>query len=326
MLDRRTSLALALALTAPVLAGCDEPLDEETDAASFRPGTGSGGIYLNTNRTLEVLWSELDVTGAWHDGVRLAGVQVPRDKSATTFLTLDQVWSSKGELRGRIGATNYGGAQFLGSRWKLQIEDPNLGVTTLTLTVQGYSYDPALQLHKYSFQYLNPVTKQNEPTCSETDLADQYRAVVYENITVDTDSGKIGKRPSTIYFACISGAVGKAATWNYKPYDPALGVEGFTAAVRSVRADYCGDGFSWTKPGNALQLKDVWGKHDFVDPKLDTEAIWTPSGAACLYSPRWDTEFKYDDVTCAGEHVKMCAPEDGLGSFAGAVIWSKRAP
>src|SRR5690606_27656085 len=106
-------------------------------------------------------------------------------------------------------------------------------------------------------------------------------AVLYEDLHVDMKQGDGQEMPDLINIACDQGAVAKAGIWGYKPYE--LGVEHFIAGVRMVRADYCGDGDSWTKPGTAIGIRDVWGINKFSDPDPKTEAFWTEKGAACVY-------------------------------------------
>src|SRR5690606_2993716 len=107
-----------------------------------------------------------------------------------------------------------------------------------------------------------------------------FQAVLYADLHVDMDTGRMEKRPDTINIACVSGGVGKAATWGYTTWG--VGVEVFEAAVRVVRDDFCGDGRSWTEPGTPVSAED-WLGINVHGQALGgpNEAIWGPHGALC---------------------------------------------
>jgi hypothetical protein len=48
-----------------------------------------------------------------------------------------------------------------------------------------------------------------------------------------------------------------------------------------LRADYCGDGTSWTFNGNLVNVYDNVGIQKDSENWYH-EAVWTPSGAACM--------------------------------------------
>src|ERR1700704_2571265 len=55
-----------------------------------------------------------------------------------------------------------------------------------------------------------------------------------------------------------------------------------------MRADYCGDGNSYTKDGTIVS---IWDNRDIPLPghiePLSFEAAWRPEGIACYKRPRW---------------------------------------
>lgn len=57
------------------------------------------------------------------------------------------------------------------------------------------------------------------------------------------------------------------------------------ACVRLHRADYCGDGRSWTKPGIFVNLYDGFGIQEDTEA-WQPEAEWNEHGALCIASPR----------------------------------------
>ena len=61
----------------------------------------------------------------------------------------------------------------------------------------------------------------------------------------------------------------------------------FQACLRMVRADYCGDGRSWTKNGMTIDVYDDVGiQSPEKDSSMPFEAGWSPDGAVCVHHPR----------------------------------------
>ena len=132
----------------------------------------------------------------------------------------------------------------------------------------------------------------------------------------------IGRRPeraNTIYFACVSGAVGKAAQWGYTPW--ATDDDTHQTATRAVRADYCGDGDPHTIQGTGLQITDIFHIYEFTDAQRPTEAMWGPSGAMCLETTRLGED--PETILCNGAPLPTCAGNDGFGNWPSALIWTK---
>lgn len=92
--------------------------------------------------------------------------------------------------------------------------------------------------------------------------------------------------------------------------------------MRVVRADYCGDGDSWTTVGNALQLKDKWGYSGFAGTPGPTEALVDrqrrrlPRYAALGY------RVQVLGTTCNGAKLEPCKLDADLDTYANTVFWS----
>lgn len=98
-------------------------------------------------------------------------------------------------------------------------------------------------------------------------------------------------------FACEGSSVAKCVELGYKPWSESTdkkgnGFEGrampyyHDACVRMLRADYCGDGQSWTVEGQTIGLWDRKGIQSEAHPDWTFEAAWSPWGAVCLETPR----------------------------------------
>lgn len=344
--DKTRGLALVVTGLAAV-AGCDEgEVEAEFGAGDTElrcPGC-SGGVVFNTFAWGLDPGGELDSKGALWADARLVKVELrcggekemwryPAVCAQSTRFKLDRVWAEQGELFGTRDGKVFRGADFLLSDWTIDLYKDGLKTRTHLQTIKAYDFD-ALQkphaLHYYTFMFFGTGTNGGEKgvwtaACSDntdpisgTPVASQ--AIVYDDITVNTKSGVIGERADTLYLACVGAAVGKAGEWGYPAWD--IGTKEFTTAVRSVRADYCGDGVSWTKKGNPLQIHDVYGYNDFSDPGAATEAIWTAAGAACLDTPRWIGTVSYSNVICNGAKVPTCSGRK-LSDFSDATVWTK---
>lgn len=351
--NSNTQYLLALALTTLMGAGCDEAASGEAEAfgageVTERCLNGCGGIRFNTFAWGYEDGGALDTKGGLFSNAQLISVELlcskdekemwryPKECASATYLKLDQggVRAKAGELLGTKGSYEFGGKDFLGSRWTVDIYDvKGKFLKTHVQEIKAYKFDPLQKphaLHYYAFMFFgNGVNGGDkgvwESACTEdtdplTNAVVGSWALVYDDIEVDTKSGNVSPREHSLYLGCISAAVGKAGNWGYPSWE--IGTDDFTTAVRTVRADYCGDGVSWTKKGNALQARDVWGFSDFADGSNKTEAIWDKSGAACLGTPRWLGQFTYSDVTCNGEKLKPCNASS-LATYPDAIIWTK---
>ncbi len=166
----------------------------------------------------------------------------------------------------------------------------------------------------------NPT--QYKATCAEDldPFGDAHllreHAYLVADLDVDPASGNFSELPDQLYLACRSGAVGKAIDWGYAPWQ--WGNDAHELATRVVRADYCGSGKSFTKKGNALQVRDQLGVNDFAAPALTDEAAWDldTSRATCVTLPR-DVLLQQDftAITCGDEVLPACSPAAMTGSF-----------
>ena len=317
-----------LFLTAGLAPGCDPDLvDDEESAVSLRPG-GGGGIWLNTSSLGSKAFSEFDLTGNLHDGVRLTGVLIKRPNDQWSTATSSEVVD--GQLRAKVGTTVYTGAALIGSRWKISIpeydydhddededEDDDNDVRDVEIWISAYT-EVAPNEGLYTFQTLDELG-QPSYIC-DADASGSHAAIPVRNITVNRVTGDVNARSSTAYLACTSGAIGKAITWGYKPWQRSL--PDFEVATRMVRADYCFDGNSWTTEGTALQVRDSYSINDFVIVSEPTEVVWTTTGVACLTQPR-NAAYTAPQVTCGGQALTVCPANVTLATYSNALFWTK---
>jgi hypothetical protein len=310
-----------LTLTLNAGAGCDEAL--EFDAAghgiAVRSGSGGyGGVWLNTSAIGSQPFSELDLTGALHDGVRALGGQIKGPNNS--WVPVTKVEIIDGTLRVKAGQSFYSGAALVGARWQLALVDGQGVEDPREIWIAAVEVISAKE-SRYTFQ-----THDDEGQVSyvcDADASGSHAAALIKDVTIDSFTADMAPRKHTAYLACVSGAVGKAITWGYRPWERSLAE--FATAVRVVRADYCFDGMSWTENGTAMQVKDRWHINTFLSVAPPTEVVWTKTGIACLTQPRALT-YSAAQVTCDGQPIPSCPANLGMSTFPDTQFWTKLAP
>lgn len=103
---------------------------------------------------------------------------------------------------------------------------------------------------------------------------------------------------SVFTLGCESGVIAKCYRWGYKPWLDGSSTGKVTlahhACTRMARADYCGNGTSFTQNGTPIRPWDSLVPNIIPVPPADAgvqgvtfEAGWSPSGPACLSHWRW---------------------------------------
>jgi hypothetical protein len=112
---------------------------------------------------------------------------------------------------------------------------------------------------------------------------------------------------------CTSGAIGKCVRFGYKPWK--VGPNGeplwdyHQACVRMVRADYCGDGTSWTRDGMPIDVYDRLGiQVPDRSQNMQFEAAWGRDGAVCVSHPRVSERITLDDLLKRCQHRLQLSP------------------
>jgi hypothetical protein len=103
--------------------------------------------------------------------------------------------------------------------------------------------------------------------------------------------------PGAFTFSCDDRALAKCVELGYKPWQAAMSCPGgkkceritladlHQSCTRMLRADYCGDGTSYTVDGTALNAYDAFGiRTDGASWAIEAE--WGPAGALCVSRER----------------------------------------
>lgn len=334
-------LARAAALTTLIAAACDDgdiTHVDLADAVELRSGAGQGGPIYNTNFILGSAVPAVDTAGQALAGVTLLDVAV---QQGTEHHSIEpgSLFVADGRLFGQIGDTTVGGPDFVGSRWLFDVNGTTLTavLTTVETGEEAGLFDPdnskrILQVDParlvYTFQYQLTDTSPPVSTCTP-DADGGARMVLIGDIDIDYATGDVVERPNTILFGCFSSAPGKAVMWGYAPDSPSLpslSLPAYETALRTVRADYCGKGKSYTSTGKQLTLRDRWAINSHEPFDFKTEALWTAGGAAvCVNRIRLTGEWVAGSLLCAdGTKIPMCGTDEnyvlkrwnlGVGDF-----------
>jgi hypothetical protein len=333
----RTALPVTTLLTVLALAACDAAAPAQD--VTFRDGSGQGGPIFNTPNIFTSEVPAVDTQGQELAGVTLLDVEIFNGAGHESIdpgsLAVDQ-----GTLIARVEGSAVEGEDFILSRWTFKVDGDEVTsyLTTVETADDADLYDPASpdDLRKldperlvYTFEWMDQYGVHHD-TCVE-DVVGGARTVLYGDIVVDHTLGTISARPNSVYFGCISGAVGKASLWGYAPDSPSLdsvSLAAFTTATRVVRDDVCADGVPHTDVGNPLTLRDRWEINDFAAP-YNTEAVWEVGGRAkCVRKLRSSNVPLLNPHTCADGHkIPLCANDLTLGvrwnQYGYGDIWTK---
>jgi ADYC domain len=92
-----------------------------------------------------------------------------------------------------------------------------------------------------------------------------------------------------ITYSCMGGVIAKCVAWGYAPW--LTSAADHATCTRLARADYCGDGISWTMDGTLIDVYDQLGvQSPASDAAMEFEAAWGPDGALCVARPRYQIE------------------------------------
>ncbi|MEZ4452962.1 MAG: ADYC domain-containing protein, partial [Nannocystaceae bacterium] len=304
-------------------AGTDpgyEPPPEEIFGPHWRGGWGygQGTIKMNTNllNGAEVSTVRFGYPTAY--GREIVDIYVPGygwlGDAVTTVKVVD------GALQAVKGGQTIVAHAFEGSYWFIDIN----GVTNYMI-LEDVRYASEVGLSNYGAKLMTNLdpdrlvykwTSPNSPgagtkvdpktgwggsydglhTCAKDGNGDVW-TVLSRGLLVDNVSGALAEATWAMdqyaYIACLSGAVGKTMMWGYSHDNPNGGIPNVTlpqyeSALRVTRADYCGDGTSFTRPGEAVTLLDHWGINVHANDAVSDEAVFGPDGALCVDTPRWD--------------------------------------
>jgi uncharacterized protein YjbI with pentapeptide repeats len=243
------------------------PRSLTTDNGSNLNGSNLNGSNLNGNDLSQFMVS-VNYLPAWRAGA-----------------ALDQVWLEGTTFKGVKASRYFSGADFQDAEFL-----GNLGNgSTVRLRISAISAAPSPNedLNLYDVKFLDSAGVW-QPACRDS-TGSPVLAMPLQG-TWDYRRGVPGggaktEDPARFTFACMGGALAKCVLWGYRPWATFNNVQlaaYHQACTRLVRADYCGDGTSYTQQGSRINLYDQLGiQQDTEDWAFEAE--WDAGGARCIY-------------------------------------------
>jgi hypothetical protein len=308
----------ALTLVLGLTACATEPAVDSIQQASAKPGedgTGGGcpvwGCGSNTSKVHGIPFIDVHEGGqANSDGFsivrfeqQIAGVWTRFDPDVQDAQLLAR--------HRRTGAIVLQGGQVEGGRFVLHNTSTTLdyyltvvAVDEMTLWAQDDWTDP-VWTHIYRLQWQDPTSPNvPEDICGVNPdgavgggvMAD-FHAVLFDDDRVDTDQLRFtGEVPGWFNIGCAGHALAKMHLLGQtRAASNLLGVATTlterTANLKMITGDYCGNGLTFTVPGEPLLWRDAHGWYDTTTMPPATavlEARWFEGGALCLNTPRVD--------------------------------------
>ncbi len=321
------------------IAGCD--LDPSADSGaedlSFRcPCWNTNGLqntFILTDESVagvvrrDVEFPAFHKSAGSSDSLRLDLVEVPAVGGG--WIPLAEVGADEDGLYGYAcpdqACRRRVGGEFVGARFHFTHRTVVLGLRsdeTKILRIEGWD---GSEIPSYRFVYdEHPDPSAPEAQVCPGDASDNI-ATVYEDLDVDLNTGNLfdPKHHQTLMFGCQSAAIGKAEALGYGMYS-GFDRETHEAAVRVIRADYCGDGDSWTLDNALIHVQDTLGVQPLeITENDELEAIWGMDGAICVYEPRLWWTYDATDVVCDGVPIPVCNATDDINTYPDALFLSK---
>jgi len=183
-------------------------------------------------------------------------------------------------------------------------DDQGAPATARIADIERDPADPTGASYLYTLVYLDPKTGAEVSAC----LPDPSGAAKALPLSGRWDAtGAHVEVGATISLGCTSGVLAKCVRWGYRPWETVKGTslaDYHQACTRMARADYCGDGHSYTQDGTMIDIYDrlpVLSR----DPTLLSlfESTWTPDGAYCIARERWLSLLNLLPISCSSQFV-----------------------
>jgi hypothetical protein len=202
-------------------------------------------------------------------------------------LPMQELWLEGSALHGAMRGEELSGTDLVHLRLVGNLDDGSTVPLRIDGVSQGSGVDQDVWSYDVSFQ--DDKTGAWHPICATAD-GTPLKAIPLEG-TWNYKQGVAGggskiHDTSVFTFACDGAALAKCVRFGYKPWQSVGGVsleEHHQACTRLIRADFCGDGTSYTQDGNWVNLYDTQNVQTDSEPWV-AEAEWTGEGAACFTS------------------------------------------
>ncbi|WP_224370962.1 ADYC domain-containing protein [Hyalangium versicolor] len=150
----------------------------------------------------------------------------------------------------------------------------------------------------FLYHLVRPLTSGSVEVCASHESNPNWQWAVPMSGVFDASNGVRHEEAGRFTFGCDSAVIAKCYRWGYKSWrekqgenEPDMG-QLHAACTRMARADYCGNGESFTLDGTPIHpwdtLPTAIRQHGPDTPKAFFEAGWQDFGAVCLSKTRWE--------------------------------------
>jgi hypothetical protein len=268
-------------LTVPSLAEClkvDRPTDKEV---SDPHGQGSDllGLGFEVSGKIFVRVDQFDATtfknaaGGAIEGIRIVSHHLEGHNAQNSSPLTDPDWTNA-VVMGQVHCPN---PKFAQKTYPVKLHILGLNTNFALMSAQGQGLWKAyrLQLELEGGKMLNACHDANDVAFP---IAGYWDDSSVHNITNN----------NIFSFACTKRDAAFCITTGYHDDQGDNQAQLFEACTRMMRADYCGDGRSYTKDGTFISTWDNKGIAEEPSiPQLVFEAAWNRKGVVCWARPRW---------------------------------------
>lgn len=266
---------LALVAGLVGVAGCDAPIvSDDDDHIDFTP--------VDDDVTFrQIADNGIEPNGLKMNGLKMNGFILGLISELTASVS-DLQFQSSSLLRAWHPASGTWkvGAQLNGMTFNIQTEVDGTPVDGQLKIVSVTQSSVQSDVYFYNIQNFNGSTWVS--ACYDA-AGNPVEAIALEgnwDAATGTRTGDTG-----LTWACRGAALAKAVEWGWRPWVNTAHKNLHQAAVRMIRADYCGNGVHHTSNGNPIDIQDYLGIQTF-ESAWNVEAGWGVNGAVCLDTPR----------------------------------------
>jgi hypothetical protein len=303
---------LCAGLVSLLVACAADPVGESL-ATSTQALTDLNGQRLNGMRLNGMRLNGMRLNGMRLNGMRLNGMRL-NGSVLSGYLVVG--YDKKGnEIRKQLSGGDLVGATLVG-----EAEDGS----EITLRVDSYRTGarPDRDIAYYGLSAWDAADRAWEATCGNGADGRAIEAIpvpgVWDMSEGTPTGGSHTDSSDRFTFGCRDTAIGECVEWGYKPWLTITRCDGtgecwqvpggdyHQTCTRLVRADYCGDGTSWTKDGTMINVYDdvgIEGRDQGAG--WAHEANWTPDGASCMSGTRINLNRK---PACIRERLRSACP------------------
>ena len=296
-------LVIGLASSGCALDGTDEQVGGEQQELVGNNGMSLNGMSLNG----------MSINGMSLNGMSLNGMSL--NGMSLNGMSLNGMSLNGSQLGGVTGEGQpVSGTALVGATLDGVLSSGD----TLPLRVDSASHLAGSNSDVWAYAVSFQADDAWHPLCG-TGSDDQPILAIPLTGTWSTESGVPGggawTDSSTAFtLGCRATALAKCVEFGYKPWKTHAGEllrDHHQACTRMLRADYCGDGKSWTANGTPINLYDGIGIQA-DDATWAVDAEWTAEGAICTNHIR---DFQPGAPSCVPDLT-----DPACGTFAGGAL------